>query len=67
MCKLQSIVKDKFPEPTQTLTQISPDETIALGCAKQSFLITSSKCKKLNQNDNQFQCISDEIIMRVSF
>lgn len=65
MCKLQSIIKDKFLEPTQTLTQVSPDETIALGCAKQSFLITSSKCKKLNQNDNQFQCISDEIIMRI--
>ena len=66
MCKLQSIIKDKFPEPTQVLTQLSPDEVIALGCAKQSFLISTSKITKLNQNDNQFQCISDEIIVKVS-
>ena len=66
MCKLQSLIKEKFPESTQVLTQLSPDEVIALGCAKQSFLITNSKSKKLTQSDNQFQCLSDEILMLVN-
>ena len=67
MCKLQNLIKEKFPsEPTQILNQLSPDEAIALGCAKQSFLTTTSKCKKLNPSDNQFQCLSDEIILKVS-
>jgi hypothetical protein len=65
MCKLQSLVRDKFPDTTQVLNQLSPDEVIALGCAKQSSIITSSKFQKFNQNDSKFQCLSDEIIMKV--
>lgn len=65
MCRLQNLIKEKFPDQTQILNQLSPDEVIALGCAKQSYILTNSKYKKFNQGDNQFQCLADEVVLKV--
>ena len=66
MCKLQALIKDKFSTKTQLLNQQSPDEIIAIGSAKQASIITNSKYKKFGENDTKFQCLSNEIYMRVS-
>ena len=65
MCKLQSLIKDKFPPTTRILSHLQPDEIIALGCAKQSVVISNTKCNKLNTNDNLFRCLANEIYMKV--
>lgn len=66
MCKLQSLIKDKFPATTKILSHLQPDEIIALGCAKQSLVISNTKCNKINTSDNLFRCLANEIYMKVS-
>jgi molecular chaperone DnaK (HSP70) len=67
MCKLQQLVKDKFPSNCKLLNQISPDECIALGCAKQSNIIANSKLTKFTADqDRSFKAVAHEIFMRVN-
>lgn len=64
MCKLQSLIKQKFPN-SEILNTQSPDEIIALGCAKQCNLISNSKHMKDIQNtDLSFKCTSDSIFLK---
>ncbi len=65
MCKLQNLIKQKFPDARQLNTQ-SPDEIIALGCARQCGLITSRKLKKpITNEDLSFNCLSKSIYLKV--
>ena len=66
MCKLQSLIKQKFKEAKQ-LTNQSPDEIIALGCAKQCSIITSRQLKKhITSEDLTFRCLSKSIYLKVN-
>jgi molecular chaperone DnaK (HSP70) len=65
MCKLQSLVKQKFPNAKQLNTQ-STDEVIALGCAKQSSIITNRSLKNRVTNDDlKFQCLSKSLFVKI--
>jgi len=65
MCKLQNLIKQKFPDAKQLNSQ-SPDEIIALGCARQCSLITSRKLKKpIAKEDLSFNCLSKSIYLKV--
>ncbi len=64
MCKLQSLIKQKFSNSKLLNTQ-SPDEIISIGCAKQCGLITNSKIKKLVDQDISFKCVSNPIFLKV--
>ena len=64
MCKLQSLVKQKFAN-ARLLSQQSPDEIIAFGCAKQCALIKSSKVKTIGTDDVRFKCLSSPLYLQV--
>lgn len=67
MCKLQALIKQKF-NSSRILNTQSPDEIIALGCAKQCSLITNSKHLKEIQNaDLNFKCTTKPICLKVSY
>jgi molecular chaperone DnaK (HSP70) len=65
MCKLQLILKEKFPSTTQLLNQLSTDEVIALGCAKQASILSASKLKKFDPSDVKFQCLAKSVFMKI--
>lgn len=65
MCKLQSLVRQKFSE-AKISHNISPDEIVALGCAKQCSIITNTKFKKeINSDDMAFKCLACPIYLKV--
>jgi len=65
MCKLQALIKQKFSSSRILNTQ-SPDEIIALGCAKQCSLITNSKhLKEIQNTDLNFKCTSKPICLKI--
>lgn len=66
MTKLQALIKDRFVD-AKLLNYQSPDECIALGCAKQCLLSRNSKIKQLNKEDSMFKCLSKPIYLRVTF
>ncbi len=66
MTKLQTLIKDRFVD-AKLLNYQSPDECIALGCAKQCLLSRNSKIKQLNQEDSKFKCLSKPIYLKVNF
>lgn len=64
MCKLQSLIKTKF-DGSKILNTQSPDEIIALGCAKQCALISNSKhMKEIQNTDLTFKCTSKPIFLK---
>ena len=65
MCKIQSLVKEKFASAKLLCSQ-SPDEIVALGCAKQCALITNSKIKTVSNADLIFKCLPNPIYLQVS-
>jgi molecular chaperone DnaK (HSP70) len=66
MCKLQSLVKQKFSD-SKLLCNQAPDEIISIGCAKQCALIKASKVQKaITKDDMIFKCISNPIYIKVS-
>lgn len=65
MCKLQSLIKQKFGE-AKLLNYQSPDEIIALGCAKQCTIITNSKAKKATEQDSFFKSLSNPVYLKVN-
>ena len=64
MCKLQALINQKFGE-AKLLNYQSPDEVIAIGCAKQCALITNSKYKKTVTQDSLFKCLSSPIYYKL--
>ena len=65
MCKLQNLIKQKFSDAKQLNTQ-SPDEIVALGCARQCSLITNRKLEKpITNEDLTFNCLSNSIYLKV--
>jgi len=64
MCKIQSLIKQKF-ETSQLLNQKSPDEIIALGCAKQCGIISNSKIKSISAQDSFFKSLANPIFLKV--
>lgn len=64
MCKLQALIKSKFAD-AKLLNYQSADEVIALGCAKQCRLITSSKAPKTVEQDSFFKCLSSPMFLKV--
>ena len=65
MCKLQNLIKQKFPEAKQLNVQ-SPDEIIAVGCAKECGIISTRKLKKaITHEDLIFKCLSNSISLKV--
>ena len=66
MCRLQQLVKQKFAE-SKVLTNISPDEIQALGCAKQCALLKSSKIKSITNDDLKFKWLPNSINLKVKF
>ena len=66
MCKIQALIREKFQQ-SKLLSQLSPDEIVALGCAKQCALITSSRKKEINKQDCFFRALSNSISIQVNF
>jgi heat shock protein 1/8 len=67
MCKLQSLIKQKFSD-AKLMFQLSPDEIISMGCAKQCALIKARKVKKtIAKEDLSFKCLSKPINIKVVF
>ena len=66
MCKLQSLIKSKFSE-AKFLNYQSADEVIALGCAKQCRIMSSSKVPKTVEQDSFFKCLSSPIYLKVIY
>jgi len=65
MCRLQTLIKQKF-NGSKILNTQSPDEIIALGCAKQCSLISNSKhMKEIQNTDLIFKCTSKPIFLKV--
>ncbi len=64
MCRLQSLLKQKFSDNKVLFTQ-SPDEIISLGCAKQCAFIKASKAKAFQKDDMNFKCLSNPIYIKV--
>ena len=64
MCKIQSLVKEKFAS-AKLLCNQSPDEIVALGCAKQCALITNSKIKTISNQDLIFKCLPNPLYLQV--
>lgn len=65
MCKLQSLLGQKF-ETQKLLNYQSPDEVIAVGCAKQCALMTNSKRQApLQTGDSVFKCLSSPIYYKI--
>lgn len=63
MCKLQSLIMQKF-ENSKLLNTQAPDEIIALGCAKECFLVSNSKhTKDLISSDFTFKTTSQPIFL----
>lgn len=64
MCKLQSLIQQRFGSSKILNTQ-SPDEIIALGCAKQCSLASNSKhMKEIQNTDLTFKCTSTPIFLK---
>jgi molecular chaperone DnaK (HSP70) len=65
MCRLQTLIKQKFTG-AKLLNYQSPEEIVALGCAKQCSIIKSSKNKKpIEKADLLFKCLSSSIYINV--
>jgi molecular chaperone DnaK (HSP70) len=64
MCRLQSRIKDSFPESTKLLNYKNSDEISALGCAKQAFLMSNTKVKDINQ-DILFKSLSKALYLKI--
>ena len=66
MCKLQSLIREKFSSSRILNTQ-SADEIIALGCAKECGLISNSKhLKEIQNTDLNFKCTSAPVFLKVT-
>ncbi|CAF0777220.1 unnamed protein product [Brachionus calyciflorus] len=64
MCRLQALLKQKFNE-TKLLNYLSPDEIIALGCAKQCGILSSTKLKKSSEQDRFFKSLSTPVYLQL--
>lgn len=69
MCKLQALIKSKFND-AKLLNYQSADEVIALGCAKQCRIMSSSKAVPAKtssiEQDSLFKCLSSPMYLKVS-
>lgn len=66
MCRLQALIKAKFND-AKLLNYQSADEVIALGCAKQCRIISSSKAPQSVAQDSFFKCLSSPIFLKVEW
>lgn len=64
MCRLQTLLKQKFAE-NKLLNYLSPDEIIALGCAKQCGILSTTKLKKSSEQDRFFKSLSSPVYLKV--
>lgn len=64
MVKLQTLIREKFSSSRLLNTQ-SPDEIVALGCAKECGMIANSKhLKEIQNTDLTFKCSSAPIFLK---